>query len=150
MPDHPPTARVHVEVSRGGYVKRELTADGHYHLDYVSPLPSPFNYGCLPDTLGPDGDPLDAVLLGAATPVGTVVEARVWGVVRFLDAGVIDDKLVCGAAPPTRADHRRLIRFFKAYAWLRGGLNRLRGRPGPTRFLGLALDPPITPPARSR
>ena len=30
-----------------------------------------------------------------------------------------------------------VVGFFRLYAVLKGGLNRLRGRPGPTRFDGL-------------
>lgn len=142
MRERPHHARVHVEVARGGWLKRELQPDGRYRVEYVSPFPSPFNYGCLPDSVGPDGDPFDAVLLGPPRPVGSVVDAPVWGVVRFLDAGLPDDKLVCGASPPTTADRRRLWAFFVFYAWARSGMNRLQGRRGPTRFLGLDLHAP--------
>lgn len=123
---------VRVEVPRGGLAKRG--ADGA--VEVLSPLPCPFNYGCVPGTPGGDGDPQDAVLLGARRPRGALVTARVWAVVRFVDAGRTDDKWVCGEAPPTAAERRGLIAFFAAYGRAKAVLNRLRGRAGETRLLG--------------
>ena len=123
----PDEVEVEVEVPRGGFLKW----DGP-RVEYVSPVPCPFNYGSVPGTLGPDGDPLDVVLLGPRRPRGHRERARVVGVVRFLDAGVPDDKLVCGAG-----SLRGVASFFRVYAWARAGLNRLRGLPGRTAFLGV-------------
>ena len=65
----------------------------------VKYLPYPGNYGMIPQTLlpketGGDGDPLDVLLLGPAQPRGSVIEARVIGVLKFLDGGEQDDKLL--------------------------------------------------------
>jgi inorganic pyrophosphatase len=59
----------------------------------------PGNYGMIPRTLlpeehGGDGDPLDVIVLGPSVPRGSVVEARVVGVLRLLDDGEQDDKLL--------------------------------------------------------
>jgi len=59
----------------------------------------PENYGMIPSTLlpkalGGDGDPLDVILLGPAVPRGTVVRARVIGVLGLLDGGEQDDKIL--------------------------------------------------------
>jgi inorganic pyrophosphatase len=123
---------IEVEVPRGGFVKR---VDGA--VDFVSPLPCPFNYGAVPGTEAADGDRLDALVLGPRVPAGTVVRAPVRATVRFVDAGMVDDKLVCSHTPLTEADRRTVRRFFSAYARLKGWLNRLRGLRGSTRFVGL-------------
>lgn len=136
MPRPLPThVRVLVEVPRFGFVKREAGVG----VDYVSPVPSPFNYGCIPGTRAPDGDPEDALVLGPRLPAGAEVEVPVRGVVRFVDAGEPDDKLVCGADPVGPGDRVALIAFFTAYARARALLNRARGRRGRTAFLGLEL-----------
>lgn len=131
------TVTVLVEVPRGGFVKP--AADGS--VDYRSPLPSPFNYGSVPGRVGGDGDPLDALVLGPRLAAGTEVETRAWAVVRFVDAGRTDDKLVCGAAAPGAIERLAVEWFFRGYAIAKGALNRLRGRPGPTRYLGLEPVP---------
>lgn len=129
----PREVEVLIETPRGGFVKRR--ADGS--IDYVSPLPSPFNYGCVPDRTGGDGDPLDAVLLGPRRPRGWRGRVAVRAVVRFVDDGRPDDKLVCGDVV-TGLDRVRLRLFFAAYALLKRGLNRARGRRGETAYRGVA------------
>jgi inorganic pyrophosphatase len=104
-------------------------------VDVVSPLPVPWNYGHVEGELGGDGDPLDALLLGPAVRVGHRCRARVVGVVHFVDAGLVDDKLVCGALPP---GGRWAVRaFFLAYTALKRGLQRARGRAGFTGVRGI-------------
>jgi inorganic pyrophosphatase len=129
----PNRVRVRVEVPRGSFLKREGP-----RIEYVSPLPCPFNYGSVVGTRGEDGDPLDAVVLGPGLPLGTEIDVDVHGVVAFLDDGCDDAKLVCGALP-TAAEARLLRAFFAAYAPARALLNRLTGRTGPTRYGGLHL-----------
>lgn len=132
----PETIEVLVEVPRGSFLKRELR-DGALAVDYISPLPSPFNYGCVPDTLGDDGDPLDVVVLGPRLPALARVRLPVVGVVRFEDAGRQDDKIVVSADPPTVGQRRRLETFFRVYARARTVLNVTKGLRGTTRFLGI-------------
>ena len=127
----PVRVRVRVEVPRFGFLKR----DGA-RVEYVSPVPCPFNYGSVPGTLAPDGDPLDAVVLGPRLPFGAEVDADVYAVVRFLDDGAVDDKLVCGRAP-TRAELGGVGAFFRVYAVVRRWMNRAKGRRGETRFGGV-------------
>ena len=45
----PPEAEVVIEVPRGGFLKRGSSGS----IDFVSPLPCPFNYGAVPTLLGP-------------------------------------------------------------------------------------------------
>lgn len=41
------------------------------------------------------GDPLDAVILGNHLPYGYTGRVKVKGVMKFIDAGLVDDKLIC-------------------------------------------------------
>ena len=139
----PPVARgpvtVTVEVPRGGFVKRR--ADGS--VDFVSPLPCPFNYGAVAGTVGGDGDPLDALVLGPRLAAGHRVNTEVRAVVRFVDAGRVDDKLVCADHPPTGPERAAVLAFFATYARAKRLLHGVRREPGPTRFEGWedAADP---------
>jgi inorganic pyrophosphatase len=128
----PARVTVIIEVPRGGVVKRR----GDGSLDFVSPLPSPFNYGSVPGTLAPDGDPLDALVLGPRLRVGTRVEVEVLAVLGFLDRGLLDPKLVCGPAPLLASQRRAVERFFWVYERLKRGLQRLRGQGERTEVLG--------------
>ncbi len=55
----------------------------------------PTNYGFIPQTLDEDGDELDVLLL-TDKPLGTGVylEAKIIGVMKFVDDGEVDDKIV--------------------------------------------------------
>lgn len=126
-------ASVRIEVPRWSFVKRK--ADGR--VDLVSPLPCPYNYGSVVGSIAPDGDPLDALVLGPRIAFGRTVETRVWAVMGFVDDGVADPKLVCASSAPTADDRRGIERFFAAYAVFKRVLGRLRGRAsGRTERLG--------------
>jgi len=125
-----------IEVPRGSFVKRELQGD-RLKRDYVSPVPSPFNYGCVPSIEGEDGDPRDVVVLGPRLPAGSRHTLPVAGVVRFVDAGWPDDKLVACHGIPTPAQRRSVDRFFRIYAVARRVLNLRRGLRGTTEYRGL-------------
>jgi len=107
---------------------------------FASPIPAPYNYGSVPNTVAPDGDPQDALVLGARLPRGHSGEWRVFGVVRFTDGGRSDDKWVCGETPPGAFERARIAVFFHLYARAKGVANRLRGR-GVTRFDGYEPRP---------
>jgi inorganic pyrophosphatase len=85
------------EVAENGHVLAIERSDGRLRrIDY---LPYPANYGFIPRTrlgaeAGGDGDPVDVVLLGPATPCGAVVRARILGALRLIDDGERDDKLL--------------------------------------------------------
>ncbi len=130
------SVEVVVEVPRFGFVKRTPRGD----VDFVSPVPCPVNYGSIPDTLAEDGDPLDAVVLGPRLSRGARGTFAVRGVVRFVDAGQTDDKLVCKSSPLSRLDRALVVSFFRVYALAKGALNRARGRRGATRCLGFRAE----------
>jgi inorganic pyrophosphatase len=127
-----PVVEVIIEIPRGSFMKRGSTGK----LDFVSPLPCPFNYGSVPAFIGLDGDLLDAVVLGTRLPVGATVTVYVWGAVRMIDQGSYDDKLICGHSPLSPWKKPLILLFFMFYAKCKHLLNLLRGRKGCNRCEG--------------
>ena len=125
-PPDPPEVEVVIEVPRGSFLKRGSTG----HVDLISPLPCPFNYGSVPKFLGLEGDLLDALVLGPRLPLGTRKQVKVWGAVTLTDRGMTDDKLICSDHPLDSSECRKVLRFFHFYAMCKGLLNVLRHRPG--------------------
>jgi len=121
-----PELEVVVEVPRGSFLKRGSLGT----IDFVSPLPCPFNYGAVPNLLGLEGDLLDALVLGPRLRLGTRTRVRVWGAVTLTDRGMFDDKLICSHEQPSPAQVRAVLRFFDLYAVCKGLLNIWRRRPG--------------------
>jgi inorganic pyrophosphatase len=115
-----------IEVPRGSFVKRGSTGA----VDFVSPVPCPFNYGSVPAYLGLEGDLLDAVVLGPSLPRGACVKLRAWAAIGMTDRGMYDDKLICSLAPPSKLQRYALLGFFHLYARAKRLLNILRGRRG--------------------
>lgn len=118
-----PVVEVVIEIPRWSCLKRGSTG----HVDFVSPLPCPFNYGSVPDRIGGEGDLLDAVVLGPRLPRGTRLRLPVRGAIGLAERGLYDDKLICSAAPVTAAERRRVVWFFHAYNAAKRLLNLLRG-----------------------
>ncbi|HSR69414.1 MAG TPA: inorganic diphosphatase [Acidobacteriota bacterium] len=101
------TVNAVIEIPAGTSAKWEVEKNsGNLHWErqgegyrIVHYLPYPANYGMVPQTLlpaqsGGDGDPLDVVVLSPALNRGTVVAVRLIGVLRLLDGGERDDKLL--------------------------------------------------------
>ncbi len=124
-----------VEVPLLGFLKWRSNGS----LDFVSPIPSPFNYGSVPETTSGDGEPLDAIILGPRLPRGVRVRLPERGRVRFTDAGEEDPKLVLSASRITCTQRTRIVGFFHVYSRWKRILNLVRGRHGPTRFEALDL-----------
>lgn len=103
---NPPTdVNALIEISRGGgAVKYELDREsGFLVVDRLRGtfMPYPENYGCIPNTLGEDGDPLDILVLShEPIQTGTVIPARPIGVLRMRDEKGIDHKII--AVPADR------------------------------------------------
>lgn len=115
-----------IEIPRGSFIKRGSTG----HVDFVSPLPCPFNYGSVPQYVGLEGDLLDAVVLGPRLSVGTRMLVKAWGAVILTDRGMTDHKLVCNQQPLSTHQQHMVLRFFHFYAACKGLLNLWRRRPG--------------------
>ncbi len=122
----PVEVEVLIEIPRGSFLKRGSTG----RVDFVSPLPCPFNYGSVPSHVGLEGDLLDAVVLGPRLAAGTRVRVPAWGAVTLTDRGMSDDKLICSSAPLKPAQRDAVLRFFRFYARCKAVLNLWRGRPG--------------------
>lgn len=102
------TVRAIVEIPTGTSAKWEVSKDNPkaVYWEYkdekpriVNYLGYPGNYGAIPGTalpkeLGGDGDPLDVLVLGQAVPRGEIVSVRLIGVLKMLDDGEQDDKLI--------------------------------------------------------
>jgi inorganic pyrophosphatase len=71
-----------------------------------TPFVYPVDYGYFENTLGGDGDPLDAmVLLEFPLFPGVVVEVRPVGVLPMEDDGGIDEKIICVPVKDKRWAH---------------------------------------------
>jgi len=125
-PETVPELEVVIEIPRGSFLKRGSSG----RLDFLSPLPCPFNYGSVPAYLGLEGDLLDAVVLGPRLRRGTRTRIRPVGAVSMLDQGICDDKLICSRHPVTERQRYWILLFFRIYARCKGVLNLLRGHGG--------------------
>lgn len=102
-----------IEIPAGSRTKYEIDkATGLLKLDRVlfSATHYPSNYGFIPQTLGDDKDPLDILVLTyeAVVPL-CLVSARVIGVMRMIDNGEGDDKIIAVADDDnTLADIQKL------------------------------------------
>ena len=133
----PSTCPVFIEIPRGSFLKMEQHR-GNWQIRFLSPLPCPFNYGTLPDTVGADGEEEDAILLGPRKARGLYTEGSLLGYVRFVDQGEQDDKALVSEHPIRRRERLLLVAFFQLYARVKA-LARLDPCGAETRFDGLEL-----------
>jgi inorganic pyrophosphatase len=120
-----------IEISKGMRAKYEVDKEsGLLRLDRVlfSSVYYPANYGFIPQSLGEDKDPLDIMIL-TTVPVQPLclVSARVIGLMRMIDQGLADDKVLAVAELDAGVDHfqdvsdmpphfkRELKEFFETY-----------------------------------
>lgn len=100
---------VTIEIPKGQRNKYEVGHEtGRVRLDryLYTPMAYPTDYGFIEDTLGDDGDPLDAlVLLPQPVFPGVLVAARPVGMFRMVDEHGGDDKVLCVPAGDPRWDH---------------------------------------------
>lgn len=98
-----------IEIPKGSRAKYELDKEsGLLKLDRVlySSVYYPANYGFIPQTYCDDKDPLDILIISQIEIVPMcVVEAKVIGVMRMLDNGEADDKLIAVAAGDPSFNH---------------------------------------------
>jgi inorganic pyrophosphatase len=103
-----------IEIPRGGRNKYEVDhASGRIRLDRTlfTATQYPADYGYVENTLGEDGDALDALLLTVGDPLypGVLVLSRTIGMFRMRDEAGGDDKLICVPAREPRLDTLREI-----------------------------------------
>ncbi len=98
-----------IEIPRNSRAKYELDKDtGLLKLDRVlySSTYYPANYGFIPQTYCDDKDPLDILVLSQIDmqPL-CLVDAKVIGVMRMLDQGEADDKIIAVCAQDMSVNH---------------------------------------------
>lgn len=125
-----------IEIPLGSKNKYELDKQtGRIHLDRVlyAAMTYPAEYGIIEDTLAPDGDALDIlVICSDPTFPGCIVPARVLGYLEMVDNGMLDYKLISVVdCDPRYADVQKLedlspfvlkeiANFFSNYKVLQG------------------------------
>lgn len=131
------------EIPAGGMIKYETDAKtGFIVADRFQSMPVayPANYGSLTQSLGGDGDPLDVIFYTRAPlQPGTLIKLRPIGVLKMIDGGEVDDKIV--AVPTSKIDptyddikemsdlpkmeQERLQAFFRVYKQLPDGRKKV-------------------------
>lgn len=132
-----------IEIPAGSKNKYEFDKDMNaMALDRVlsSSVQYPCDYGFIPNTLGNDGDPLDAmVMMDQPTFPGCVIAARPIGMLEMIDGGDRDEKILCVPDKDPRyanvkslkdvAQHRldEISEFFKTYKNLEKKVTEILG-----------------------
>lgn len=140
QPDgHPEAFYAVTEIPAGGIIKYETDAKtGFIIADRFQSMPVayPANYGSITQSLAGDGDPLDVIFYTRAPLYpGTLIKLRAIGVLKMIDGGESDDKIVAVPASdidPTwdevktledlpKIERERLQAFFRVYKALPQG-----------------------------
>jgi inorganic pyrophosphatase len=116
------TFDVTIEIPQGTKNKYEMDHEtGRIRLDRTlfTATAYPQDYGFIEQTLGLDGDPLDAmVLIPQATFPGALIECRAIGMFRMSDEMGGDDKVLCIPTADRRQDHLRDLSDIPSYTML--------------------------------
>jgi inorganic pyrophosphatase len=120
-----------IEIPKGSKGKFEIDkTSGLIKLDRVlfSSVHYPANYGFIPQTYCDDKDPLDIlVITSIELPPLCLIEAKVIGVMRMVDQGEADDKIIAVALNDISVNHindidelpphttKEMQRFFEDY-----------------------------------
>lgn len=116
-------------------VKYEADDNGEIHLDRFleTSMFYPTNYGYIPNTLAPDGDPVDVLVVSPFPLIsGCVVRCRPIGVLKMEDEEGQDDKILAVPDDPMYEDwtglesapkflRKQLLHFFQHYKDLSDG-----------------------------
>ncbi|CAI2161865.1 5532_t:CDS:1 [Funneliformis geosporum] len=98
-----------VEIPKGSFNKIEYNkTKKRFELDRVLSVAMtyPGEYGVIPETLAPDGDELDVICLTIQpTFSGLYIPVRIIGVLRMVDKGEQDDKLLAVNAGEPELNH---------------------------------------------
>ncbi|MFN8414698.1 MAG: inorganic diphosphatase [Cytophagaceae bacterium] len=107
--DAPEILQSIIEIPKGSKAKYELDKEtGLLRLDRVlfSAVHYPANYGFIPQTYCEDKDPLDVLIISQVEVVPfCIVNAKVVGVMRMIDNGESDDKIIAVAADDISVNH---------------------------------------------
>ena len=102
-----------IEIPKGSKCKYEMDKDtGMLRLDRIlyTSTHYPANYGFIPRTFADDGDPLDVLVL-CDEPIYPMTLMRVYpiGVMRMIDGGALDDKIIAVPFSDPTYNHIRSI-----------------------------------------
>jgi len=115
----PEVINVVIEIPKGSSNKYEFDEElGLIKLDRVlySPFHYPLDYGFIPGTRSEDGDHLDALVIGGdALPVGCVVSVRPVGMLKMIDSGDPDAKILAVQEKNPRFEKIKDIKDIEAY-----------------------------------
>ena len=148
-----------IEIPKGSSCKYELDKyTGLLRLDRVlyTSTHYPANYGFIPRTYADDGDPLDVLVL-CPEPLYPLTLVRVYpiGVMRMIDGGAIDDKIIAiPVTDPTYNNIRsieelpkhifeEMMHFFRVYKQLENkqtDIKELYDREEAERIVAEAID----------
>jgi len=108
--DNPPEiVNAIIEIPKGSKGKFEIHKEsGLLMLDRVlfSAVHYPANYGFIPQTYCGDKDPLDIlVIMSIELPPLCMIDAKVIGVMRMIDQGETDDKIIAVALNDMSVNH---------------------------------------------
>ena len=102
-----------IEIGKGSKMKYELDKKtGFLLLDRVlyTSTHYPANYGFIPRTFADDGDPLDVLVLCTESIVPmTLIQVYPIGVMRMIDGGALDDKIIAVPFSDPSYNHIRSI-----------------------------------------
>lgn len=117
------TYNVIIEIPKGINNKYELVEPGFDKVKEVRKVVGkyPFYYGCFPQTYAGDRDPLDMILLSKKKQRGIldIVSCQPIGVIKTIDDGEVDDKVLVIAADETIENldklEKKALNFLKRY-----------------------------------
>lgn len=111
-----------IEIPKGSKSKYELDKEsGFLKLDRVlySSLAYPYNYGFIPQTYCDDKDPLDILVLTQVKVLPmSLMRAKVIGVMRMIDGGEMDDKIIAVSPDDPSVSHIENIEELAPHALL--------------------------------
>jgi inorganic pyrophosphatase len=165
--------KVIIETPKGRRNKFGYNSEyGTFDLKFLLPhgLVFPFDFGFIPSTLAPDGDPLDImILMEEPAHVGCLVDIRVIGVIeaqQVEDGKKEANHRLIGVARQSYAHGEvqsldevpeyildQVEEFFRSYNKLRGKELQITGRQGPQRAAALvaqAMAASRKPPKRPK
>lgn len=145
-PNVPEVVYAVIEIPKGSRNKYEYDKDKEaFTLDRVlsSPFFYPGEYGIIPQTLYDDGDPMDIlVIMDQPTFPGCVIESRPIGLLKMIDGGEQDDKILAVPVDDPKSSHikniddlpesllNEIVHFFQEYKRLEGKSTEVLGWEG--------------------